>query len=219
LRLHVRQFVGVVSQIFDLKEPIYEFGSRQITSHPYEDLRSIFKDQEYVGVDMIPGPGVDRIENIEHLTLSDGEAGSILMLDTIEHVKGINQAMKECIRVLAEDGIIVSSVPMLFPIHSFPYDYWRLTPDGMRALLERFACKVVAYHGYRNFPHTVYGIAFKTEPDLIEDKVKRLNEMYKQYCLIGLDVLTKVRIPIARLVGKQAFYERRYVNDFKFWLC
>ncbi|MFX0208319.1 MAG: methyltransferase domain-containing protein [Candidatus Hodarchaeota archaeon] len=219
MRFHVRQFVKVISQIFDFKEPIYEFGSRQVTSHSHEDLRILFKGREYVGVDMIPGPGVDRIENIEHLTLNEGVAGSILMLDTLEHVKGIHQAMKECIRVLAEDGIITISIPMLFPIHSFPHDYWRLTPDGMKALLERFPCKVIAYHGYRNLPHTVYGIAFKIEPDLIEDKVKRLNKMYKQYCLIRLDLLTRLRIPFARLVGKQAFYERRYVNDFKFWLC
>ncbi len=46
-----------------------------------------------------------------------------------------------------------------FPIHRFPQDFWRLTSDGMLALLQPFAKRHAGEAGLQLFPHTVVGLA------------------------------------------------------------
>jgi hypothetical protein len=50
---------------------------------------------------------------------------------------------------------------MAFPIHEYPSDYWRFTPEGLRVLVKQFGTVHVGYAGDRRFPHMVYVIAFK----------------------------------------------------------
>lgn len=56
--------------------------------------------------------------------------------------------------------MLVTSV-MNFPIHEYPYDYWRFTPDGFKSLLKEFSYSIVDILGEKSFPHTVVGIGIK----------------------------------------------------------
>ena len=82
---------------------------------------------------MRDGPGVDRVEDLRALSFADGEIGTALCLDTLEHCEDPIAAGRELSRVVSPDGgtVIVSSV-MLMPIHGYPSDYWRFTPAGLR---------------------------------------------------------------------------------------
>lgn len=161
MRDNVKVFVKAFSETFQVREPIYEFGSLQIGPVGYADLRPYFHRLKYVGCDMREGPGVDRIENLEHLSIQDKSVGTVICMDTIEHVFPLFKAFEEMYRILADVGALLVSSHMDFWIHSHPDDYWRFTPEAFEGLLQPLPLKAVGFQGLPSFPHTVWGIGFK----------------------------------------------------------
>ncbi len=159
MRKETRAFVEAVAAVLPLPEPIVEIGALQIEGQEkYADLRPLFPGKQFVGCDMRPGPGVDRIENLHGLTFAAGEVGTLIMLDTLEHVQYPFDAMREARRVLRPDGVCLITSVMLCPIHAYPSDYWRFTPEGFRVLLEPFETRWVYDDRPALFPRSVYGI-------------------------------------------------------------
>lgn len=161
MRYNVRDFVATVASNLDLPEPVVEIGSLQVDDQQeLADLRPLVKGKTYIGCDMRPGPGVDRIEDVEAgLTFEDRSVGTILCLDTLEHVFDIMAALREFRRVLKPGGVLAMASVMLFPIHSYPYDYWRFTPECFSRLLSSFDQHHTFAEGEPLLPHTVYGLA------------------------------------------------------------
>jgi SAM-dependent methyltransferase len=114
-----------------------------------------------VGCDLRPGPGVDRIEDLACLQLADGAAGTVICVDTLEHVFEARRAADELIRVLAPAGTLLVAAPMDFRIHEHPGDYWRLTPACLARLLSPLPAVLTGWQGVESYPHTVFGIGFK----------------------------------------------------------
>ena len=110
---------------------------------------------------MREGPGVDVILNLHNINLPPESVGTVLILDTLEHVEFPRKAIKEIHRILKPNGILIMSSVMYFPIHNHPCDYWRFTPEAFRSLLEPFTSSFVDFAGESSFPHTVVGIGFK----------------------------------------------------------
>ena len=170
MRETIKDFVSILAATLPIHEPIYEFGSLQVAGQEgFADLRPLFPGLTYVGADMRPGPGVDRLLNLHHLDLPSSSVGTALCLDTLEHVEYPHRAMEEMHRVLIPEGIAVISSVMYFPIHDYPYDYWRFTPEAFRSILKPFSDSFIGSAGYDAFPHTVVGIGFKgSAPPLSE---------------------------------------------------
>ena len=168
MRPIVRDFVAAVARELPLGEPIVEFGAFQVPGQEeIADLRPLFPGLEYVGVDMRPGRGVDRLLDLHDITLPDGYAAVALCLETLEHVERPQRAVEEICRVLRPGGWAAFSSTMCFPIHEHPGDYWRFTPGGLRSLLRPFPNVWVGWAGRDDFPHTVIGLGFKgPAPDL-----------------------------------------------------
>jgi SAM-dependent methyltransferase len=143
----------------ELREPIVEFGSLQVEAGQPNDLRPLFPGRRYIGTDLRSGPGVDRIEDLRALRFADGEVGTALCLETLEHCADPIAAARELRRVLTPDGgICVLSSPMLIGIHAYPSDYWRFTPEGLRVLLDGYDDVDVAGMGDPAIPFWVFGI-------------------------------------------------------------
>jgi hypothetical protein len=163
MRDNVKAFVRDVAELFETPEPIYEFGSLQVPGQEgYADLRPIFPGKQYIGCDARMGVGVDRIEDLMGLSLGDETAGTVLSLDTLEHVENCHTAMEGVYRILKPEGILAISSVMLFPIHEHPSDYWRFTPEAFRLLLRPFQTALISYEGEPEIPHTVFGLASKS---------------------------------------------------------
>ncbi len=182
MRAHVRQFVQVAAEVLDLQGPCYEFGSYQETASGADsDLRPLLPGRDYVGCDLRPGPGVDRLEDLTQLRLPDQVAQTVLCLDTLEHVWDPVRAVAEMIRVLAPGGVLLVSVPMDFPIHAFPDDYWRMTPSCLARLLRPLDASLVGSVGWEKHPHTVLAAGWKAPlaPEL-PHRVAQLLAAYRQ---------------------------------------
>jgi ubiquinone/menaquinone biosynthesis C-methylase UbiE len=83
---------------------------------------------------MRDGPGVDKLLNLHDIDLPSESVGTILCFDTLEHVEYPHRALEQIYRILKPDGIAVVSSVMDFPIHDYPYDYWRFTPEAFKSI-------------------------------------------------------------------------------------
>jgi len=162
MRGNVLELVRVIAAHVDLPEPIVEIGSYQVPDQPYpSDLRPFFAGKQFIGCDARQGPGVDRIEDVHALSFADGSVGTILMLETLEHVADPIRALQQVRRVLRPEGFAVLSSCMDTPVHDHPSDYWRFTPQGFDLLVKDLSPRRVFLQGHPLFPHTVAAIARK----------------------------------------------------------
>jgi hypothetical protein len=172
VRDNVKKFVETLSQAIDAPEPIYEFGSLQVAGQiGYADLRPFFGAKKYVGCDFRMGPGVDMVKDIENMQLEPGSVGTMLIVDTLEHVRRPHVALDEAWKALGPCGIVVITSHQNFPVHGHPYDYWRYTTMGFDVLLERFPARIVGSQGAALNPHTVLGVGFKDGKSPVIEKV------------------------------------------------
>lgn len=177
MRDHVKQIVELAARSIDFPEPVLELGSYQVEGQVgYADLRPYFPGKKYIGCDFRQGPGVDRIEDPEAgFTFGDSTIGSVVTCDTFEHVFDVQKTVSEIGRVLAPQGMVLAVSVMHWPIHGYPHDYWRFTPECFRRLLAGFAAPLVLGLGDPLFPHTVLGLARKSAP-LPEPLVEKLRQ-------------------------------------------
>ncbi len=163
MRQSIKEFVSIAAAELPIHEPIYEFGSLQVPGQEgFADLRPLFPGREYIGADMRSGLGVDVQLDLHDVDLPAESAGTVLCLDTLEHVEYPHQALKEIYRILRPDGVAIISSVMNFPIHDYPQDYWRFTPEAFRSILKPFTGSFVGFAGDEAFPHTVVGVGFKS---------------------------------------------------------
>lgn len=164
MRRSIREFVSLVTETIPTPESICEFGSLQVPGQEtLADLRPLFPGKVYMGCDMREGRGVDRILNLHDIDLPSASVGTVLCLDTLEHVEYPHRAMEEVCRILRPDGVAVISSVMQFPVHDHPCDYWRFTTEAFRSMLKPLSHSFVGFAGDEGFPHTVVGIGFKGE--------------------------------------------------------
>lgn len=183
MRYGALEFARDVAEQFPIAEPVIELGARAAEGQEgYADVRKIFGAAEHIGCDIQEGPGVDRIEDIHALTFADESVGTVLCFETLEHVRDPIRAVQELHRVLRPGGLLAMSSVMFFPIHAHPWDYWRFTPEGFTALLEPFASRYVAAHGYDLLPEGVYGIGIKEEgADLGPHRLPRITHVAEHW--------------------------------------
>lgn len=178
----IRSFLRELTERVELRDPIVEFGSMQVEADQEGDLRPLFEGRPFVGTDMREGPGVDRVEDLRRLSFADGEVGTALCIDTLEHVADPPQACRELQRVVGDGGVCVITSVMLFGIHAYPADYFRFTPEGFRAMLDGFDDVWVCGIGPPEIPIQVIGVGAKGRAlDLSLDSFPSLVEAQRRY--------------------------------------
>ena len=185
MRENVRAFVELCAQHLPTADPVVEIGAYLVPGQEViADLRPLFPGTRYVGCDMRPGPGVDRVECADALSFPDDSVGTLLSLDTLEHVAQPQRALDEVWRVLRPGGVAIVSSVMDFPIHDVPSDYWRFTPAGFAELLRRFDAHVY-YSGNPWFPSLVLGVAWKRPrgewPAVFAEEITHRGHLYSRY--------------------------------------
>ena len=162
MRSCVHHFVSICVKNFALPEPVGDFGALQVDGRDNIDMRPLFPGKRFIGFDFRGGAGVDVVADLERIGLADASLGTILCLDTLEHVEDPRAAVSELSRVLAPGGLLIMTSVFEFPIHGYPNDYWRFTPEGFRSLLKPFPSSFVGSYGLsEDVPRSVVGLGFK----------------------------------------------------------
>lgn len=111
-----------------------------------EDRRALYTPTA-IGVDMLAGPGVDRVLNLEdkEAVKSLGMFDHIDCLSVLEHSKAPWKLAGNLQRMLKQGGTLYLSVPFIWRVHSYPNDYFRFTVEGARVLFENIWWRKLAY--------------------------------------------------------------------------
>jgi SAM-dependent methyltransferase len=217
MRNHNKALCGLVAQTIDCPEPVFEFGAYQVDGQEgFADLRSLFPGREYVGCDMRPGPGVDRVEDVTAIRLPDSSAGTVLCIETFEHVFEVRRAFDEVFRILEPGGVFVITSPLNFRIHGYPDDYWRMTPNCLRRMLEPYSARLSGFQGYHAFPHTVMGVGIKdpiqSDATACLEKIAAGYKVWLEHTEASLPFAEKVRRSVSQFYRSKG--ERRQIAGY-----
>lgn len=113
---------------------IIEIGSYNVNGslRPYIESLS---PSEYIGVDVLDGPGVDMVCRAENLMdhFPADRFDIVLSTEMIEHVKDWRKVLSNIKRLCKPNGIIMITTRSLgFRYHGHPHDYWRYELEDMR---------------------------------------------------------------------------------------
>lgn len=93
--------------------------------------------RSYVGVDITPGPGVDRVMDARNLRQELGAASADIVISTemVEHVLDWHTVIQNLKGVVRPGGrLLLTTRSKGFGYHAWPYDFWRYELDDMRAI-------------------------------------------------------------------------------------
>jgi SAM-dependent methyltransferase len=208
MNLFLRGVARATALAFDLPEPVLEVGSFQVAGQEaLADLRPLFPGKRYLGIDRRPGPGVDRVADVEDLPLDDAWAGTVLAMNTFEHVPRFWRGFAEVGRVLRPDGVLLVSCPFYFHIHGHPGDYWRFTPDALDLLLEDYPARILGRQGPPGRPLHVWAVAFgRGRPAPTSAQVENYRALLRRHAREPLPAWKKARYLLGRwLCGRGPF--------------
>jgi SAM-dependent methyltransferase len=199
--------VRAFAESFDFPEPILEVGSFQVEGQEeVSNLRSFFPGREYQGIDVRPGPGVDLVADVEDLPFPTASVGTVLALNTFEHVPHFWRGLDEIYRVLRSDGVLLVSVPFYFHIHTYPNDYWRFTPAALDIVLDRYPTRLIGCHGPKRRPLGVWAVAFREQATPSPDTIQRYEQALRAHAREPLGWRNWLRYSLGRrLFGSRPF--------------
>lgn len=95
----------------------------------------------YLGVDIetakVYKPDIkpDYLWDGHTLPFQSGYADTILLTEVLEHCPQPEAVIEEVFRVLQKGGILIGTVPFLWPLHEVPHDNCRFTPFALKRML------------------------------------------------------------------------------------
>jgi SAM-dependent methyltransferase len=135
------------SALPDVSGTVLDVGSGHM---PYRELllSPPSRGTRYVGLDLEVNlyQRPDLIWDGRTIPLADGAVDTAIATELFEHCPAPEDVMREIHRVLRPGGLLVFTVPFLWPLHDVPHDEYRFTPFSLRRHLEAAGFREVRIH-------------------------------------------------------------------------
>lgn len=164
LTLRTRQFnnkniSGFARSVRNQK--ILEIGSGKLVDGKdvYSARRFFDSTNEFEQTDIDPRFG-HRVLDVTKMQCSD-EYDVIICMSVLEHVFDYQQAIRNLHTALKPEGTLLVSLPVFYPIHDEPHDYWRFTEHAIRRIFSQFGDLRLITRGLRQYPFAYFITAKK----------------------------------------------------------
>lgn len=108
MHIPVEEFVRGMAQIspkhFE-NQRVLEVGSRDING----SIRGLFLNCDYTGLDLTPGPGVDKVCHVVDLDEPDESYGTVVSTEALEHDRLWKHSLKKMQRLVKPGGVLILS--------------------------------------------------------------------------------------------------------------
>jgi SAM-dependent methyltransferase len=101
----------------------------------------------YVGIDIQEGLDVDIVADVHTLadTVGEEQFDAIISCSSFEHFKYPHLAAHQIMRSLKPGGLVFIQTHQTFPLHAFPFDYFRFSREALEGLFgTRMGMDVIA---------------------------------------------------------------------------
>lgn len=99
-----------------------------------------------IGVDMLEGPGVDWVRDLEgDVPYLQDPFSHVECHSVLEHSRRPWLLAANIERLMAPGATLDLSVPFIWRVHAYPSDYWRFTAEAVRSLFPNIEWQALAY--------------------------------------------------------------------------
>ncbi|MCK5535625.1 MAG: class I SAM-dependent methyltransferase [Bacteroidales bacterium] len=147
LKSKLKKFTKLYSWLINVISPVYndQYEKNFIDKYISEDKiclnigsgNSNISDYVY-NVDIFVYDNVNVVCDIENLPFKDNSVDIILNIAVLEHVPNPYKVIEEIYRVLKPNGIVYTAFPFMQGFHASPYDFTRVTEEGIKILHKSF---------------------------------------------------------------------------------
>lgn len=128
--LHCRSHFRAFEKFIGL---LYEWASRPIVLDigcGDKPFRRWLSEGQHIGIDIDSNSAADYVLdcNTDCFPMAKDSVDGVILSNSLEHIFDTSHLLTEISRVLKPGGLIYFSVPMTFPVHAHPDDYYRFTP-------------------------------------------------------------------------------------------
>ena len=116
------------------RKKVIEVGSYEINGGPRPLVES-YRPAEYIGLDIMEGPGVDIVCKAEDILDKFGKDSFDVVISTelLEHVRDWRRVVHNIKNICKSGGIILITTRSYgCPYHGHPYDFWRYELEDMK---------------------------------------------------------------------------------------
>src|SRR5690242_11226059 len=130
----VNQLIYAQAVFRDFRGRVLEIGSKDYGNT--QPFRELFRESEYVGVDLESGTNVDFVVDLEKGpgALAGRKFDLIIVCSVLEHSPRPWVLAENIQGLLAEEGALMSCHPWVWRYHKYPDDYFRFSPKGIMAI-------------------------------------------------------------------------------------
>jgi SAM-dependent methyltransferase len=120
---------------------VLEVGSKYVNGSVRPLIERFCSPREYLGIDIEPGKFVDLVLPAEKIVEFFGPESFdvIITTEVLEHVQDWRLVVNNMKTVLKRGGYIyITTRSFGFPLHSYPYDFWRYEIEDMQRIFSDF---------------------------------------------------------------------------------
>lgn len=140
---------------------ILELGSGKNVKgkYPYSDKQFFDSSNEFIQSDVVKEYG-HKVVDVTNMKFKN-KFDVILCTNLLEHVYDFRKAIENVYNALKPNGTAIIFIPVFYPFHDEPHDYWRFTEHSFRKLLKDFSSIKIRHSGLRQYPFAYYVEATK----------------------------------------------------------